>query len=155
MRHDCYCDWRGFNRTDTVDGNTLGALLYYTRVVYSVFVIGSVVDLPDVTGRLNLMCRKPLLSILSRFIHQGVAYYISGERRIKSTSHLHHFHPHCHSICKVMESSSKCLGNCRYSCHHRLHFALGLFPNSTRSVVRWVHDSWFGSTRICRVCRAR
>ena len=84
MTRDCYFDWRGFNRTDTADGNSLGALFYYTSVVYSVFVIGSDVNLADVTGRLNLMCRKPLLSISSRFIHQGVVYYISGERRIKS-----------------------------------------------------------------------
>ena len=69
---------------DATDGNSLGALFYYTNVVYSVSVIGSDVDLADVAGQLKLMCRKPLLFIPSRFIHQGVVYYISGERRIKS-----------------------------------------------------------------------
>ena len=69
---------------DTTDRNSLGALFYHTNVVYSVSVIGSDVDLADVTGRLNLMCRKPLLFISSSFIHQGVVYYISGERCIKS-----------------------------------------------------------------------
>ena len=37
------------------------------------------VDLADVIGRLTIMCRKPLLFISSRFIYQGVVYYISGE----------------------------------------------------------------------------
>ena len=59
-------------------------MFYYTSVVYSVFVIGSDVDLADVTGRLTVMCRGPLLFISSRFIYRGVVYYISGERRIKS-----------------------------------------------------------------------
>ena len=79
---------RGFNRTDTADGNSLGALFYYTNVVYSVSVIGSDVDLADVAGQLKLMCRKPPLFILSRFIHQGFVYYISGERGIKSKQFL-------------------------------------------------------------------
>ena len=39
LEGDCYCDWRGFDRTDTANGNSLGALFYYTSVVYSVFVI--------------------------------------------------------------------------------------------------------------------
>ena len=81
---DCYCSWRGFNRTDTADGNSLGALFYYTNVVYSVLFIGSDVDLANVAGRLNLMCRQPPLLISSRFIHRGVVYYISGEQHIKS-----------------------------------------------------------------------
>ena len=69
---------------DTADENSLGALFYYTNVVYSVSVIGSDVDLADVAGRLTLMCRKLPLFISSRFINQGVVYYISGERHIKS-----------------------------------------------------------------------
>ena len=48
---------------DATDGNSLGALFYYTNVVYSVSVIGSDVDLADVARRLKLMCRKPLLFI--------------------------------------------------------------------------------------------
>ena len=61
---------------DTEDGNNLGALFYYTNVVYSVYVIRSDVDvdLADITGRLKLMCREPLLFISPRFIHQGVVY---------------------------------------------------------------------------------
>ena len=35
-KNDCYCNWRGFNRMDTADGNSLGALVIYTSVVYSV-----------------------------------------------------------------------------------------------------------------------
>ena len=49
---------------NTADGNNLGALFYYTNVVYSVSVIRSDADLADITGRLKLMC--------------------SGERHIKS-----------------------------------------------------------------------
>ena len=37
------------------------------------------VDLADVTGRLTVMCRGPLLFISSRFIYRGVIYYISDE----------------------------------------------------------------------------
>ena len=48
---------------DTADENTLGALFYYTNVVYSVSVIGSDVDLADVVGGLKLMCLKPPLFI--------------------------------------------------------------------------------------------
>ena len=59
---------------NTADGNNLGALFYYTNVVYSVSVIRSDVDLADITGRLKLMCREPPLFILPRFIHQGVVY---------------------------------------------------------------------------------
>ena len=59
---------------DTADGNNLGALFYYTNVVYSVSVIRSDVDLADITGRLKLMCREPHLFIFSRSIHQGVVY---------------------------------------------------------------------------------
>ena len=59
---------------DTADGNSLGALSYYTNIVYSVYVIRSGVDLADITGRLKLMCCEPLLFILPRFIHQGVVY---------------------------------------------------------------------------------
>ena len=59
---------------DTADGNSLGALFYYTNVVYSVYVIRSDVHLADITGRLRLMCREPLLFTLQRFIHQGVFY---------------------------------------------------------------------------------
>ena len=59
---------------DTGDGNSLGALSYYTNVVYSVFVIRSDVDLADITGQLKLMCREPLLFILPRYFHQGVVY---------------------------------------------------------------------------------
>ena len=66
------------------DGNSLGALFYYTNVVYSVSVIGSDVDLADVAGQLKLICRKRLLFLSSRFIHHGVVYYISGELHIKS-----------------------------------------------------------------------
>ena len=33
---DCYCDWRGFDCTDTADGNSLVALVIYT--IHSVFV---------------------------------------------------------------------------------------------------------------------
>ena len=69
---------------DTADGNSLGALFYYTNVVYSVSVIRSDVDLADVARGLSLMCREPPLFILSRFIAQGVVYYISGEGHIKS-----------------------------------------------------------------------
>ena len=64
---------------DTADGNSLGASFYYTNIVYSVSVIGSDVDLADVAGGLNIMCRKLLLFISSRFIHQGVVHYISRE----------------------------------------------------------------------------
>ena len=64
---------------DATDGNSLGALFYYTNVVYSGSVIGSDVDLADVAGGLNIMCRKLLLFISSRFIHQGVVHYISRE----------------------------------------------------------------------------
>ena len=56
---------------DTADGNNLGALFYYTNVVYSVSVIGSDVDLADVAGHLRLMCRKPHLFILSRFVYSS------------------------------------------------------------------------------------
>ena len=44
---------------DTADGNSLGALFYYTNVVYSVSVIRSDVDLADITGGLKLMCGEP------------------------------------------------------------------------------------------------
>ena len=46
------------------------------------------VDLADVTGRLTVMCRGPLLFISSRFIYWVVIYYISGERSIKSISNM-------------------------------------------------------------------
>ena len=59
---------------DTADGNSLGALSYYTNMVYLVFVIRSDVDLADITGRLKLKCRELPLFILPRFIHQGVVY---------------------------------------------------------------------------------
>ena len=53
IKDDCYCGWRGFNRTDFADGNSLGALFYHTNVVYSVLFIGSDVDLADVAGNMN------------------------------------------------------------------------------------------------------
>ena len=59
---------------DTADGNSLGALSYYTNIVYSVYVIRSGVDLADITGRLKLMCHEPLLFTLPRFIRRGVVY---------------------------------------------------------------------------------
>ena len=39
---------------DTANGNSLGALFYYTNIVYSVLFIGSYVDLADVAGRLTV-----------------------------------------------------------------------------------------------------
>ena len=38
-------------------------VLLYISVVYSVLLFRSDVDLPDVTGRLNVMCRRPLIFI--------------------------------------------------------------------------------------------
>ena len=46
---DCYYDWWSSSSVDTADGNDLGALSYYTNIVYLVFVIRSDVDLADIT----------------------------------------------------------------------------------------------------------
>ena len=47
---DYYYDWWSSDSMDTADGNSLGALSYYTNCVYSVFIIRSDVDLADIKG---------------------------------------------------------------------------------------------------------
>ena len=76
---------RGFNRSDTADGSRLGALFYYTNIVFSVLFIGSYVDLADVAGRLTVkrVAGRLCLSLVKVYISRCLLLH-SGERRIKS-----------------------------------------------------------------------
>ena len=70
---------------DTEDGNNLGALFYYTNVVYSVLFIGSDVDLADVAGRLTVkrVVGRLCLSLVKVYTSRCLLLH-SGERRNKS-----------------------------------------------------------------------
>ena len=69
---------------DTADGNSLGALSYYTNIIYSVFVIRSYVDLADITGQLtSCVTNCPYLHCQGLYT-EVLSIYVSGKRHIKS-----------------------------------------------------------------------
>ena len=69
---------------DTADGNSLGALSYYTIIVYSVFIIRSYVDLADITGRLtSCVANRPYLHCQGLYT-EVLPIYLSSKRHIKS-----------------------------------------------------------------------
>ena len=62
---------------DIADGNSLGALSYYTNVVYSVFVIRSGVDLADDCYYGPIFLRRFRLYVLSfmfRFMFANICF---------------------------------------------------------------------------------